>query len=326
MNKIRKAAIVLLSLASLTACQFSSFVRTGASVEATKEAGSDNAASTDIAIIATATATETATALPSETPTSTPIPPIVFAVIGDYGSGDGFEQAVAQLVTSWNPDLIITTGDNNYPLGGSDTIDANIGQFYHDYIGNYQGEFGSGSPDVNRFFPSMGNHDWYSDNGNPYLDYFDLPGNERYYQFSWQDIDFFVLDSSWSEPDGFLSGSTQSTAAWQIVYFHHSPYTSGYHLSSTWMRWHFAEWGADMVLSGHSHVYERLNVSGIPYIVNGLGGGTIYDFIDILPESLVRYNQEYGALQVEVSPTHLTGIFMNISGEIIDEFTIDKSH
>ena len=82
-----------------------------------------------------------------------------FAVIGDYGSGGAGEAAVAALVRSWQPDLIITTGDNNYPAGESATIDQNIGQYYHDYICPYVGTYAPGST-VNRFFPSPGNHDW----------------------------------------------------------------------------------------------------------------------------------------------------------------------
>src|SRR5574341_300066 len=48
---------------------------------------------------------------------SLPEPTVVFAVIGDYGTGDQVEGAVADLVKSWQPEFIITTGDNNYPSG-----------------------------------------------------------------------------------------------------------------------------------------------------------------------------------------------------------------
>jgi hypothetical protein len=42
---------------------------------------------------------------------------IVFAVIGDYGLHSANEEKVALMVKSWNPDFIITSGDNNYPAG-----------------------------------------------------------------------------------------------------------------------------------------------------------------------------------------------------------------
>src|SRR6267154_5565541 len=81
-----------------------------------------------------------------------------FAVIGDFGANTPEEGDVANRVKSWNPDLILTVGDNNYQLGEASTIDANIGKYYHDYIYPYKGSFGAGSADgVNHFFPTLGN-------------------------------------------------------------------------------------------------------------------------------------------------------------------------
>ena len=40
------------------------------------------------------------------------------------------------------PEFVTTLGDNNYPLGAADTIDLNVGLFYHDYIAPYVGHFG----------------------------------------------------------------------------------------------------------------------------------------------------------------------------------------
>src|SRR5690349_4310730 len=66
---------------------------------------------------------------------------VKFAAIGDYGVNSIKEGAVAKLVKSWNPDFIITLGDNNYPSGESSTIDENIGKYYSEYILNYKGKF-----------------------------------------------------------------------------------------------------------------------------------------------------------------------------------------
>src|SRR5205085_740845 len=68
---------------------------------------------------------------------------IRFAVIGDFGANSQSEADVAALVHSWNPDFITTNGDNNYPLGQSTTIDANVGQYYHDFIFPYLGSYGA---------------------------------------------------------------------------------------------------------------------------------------------------------------------------------------
>ncbi len=138
----------------------------------------------------TATATATNTPTPTITPTPTPfsaptpspIPPLVFAVIGDYGLDSQPEDDVATLVHSWSPAFIVTTGDNNYPDGERSLIDDNVGKYYADFIYPYTGVHGPGATE-NRFFPSLGNHDWNSEDGAPYFDYFTLPGNERYYSF-----------------------------------------------------------------------------------------------------------------------------------------------
>ena len=238
---------------------------------------------------------------------------------------------VAELVRSWDPDLIITTGDNNYPRGAESTIDNHIGQFYADFIYPYQGEYKS-SAEINRFFPTLGNHDVWIKKGKAYLDYFTLPGNERYYTFNWDFVQFFALNSNAMEPDGFRRDSVQaqwledemerSEAQWQIVYFHQAPYSSSHHGSSEYMRWPFKKLGADLVISGHDHNYERLEIGGLTYIVNGLGGHSIYNFLDILPESQVRYNKRFGALLVEAYPERITVQFVNTSNEVIDQFEI----
>jgi hypothetical protein len=88
------------------------------------------------------------------------------------------------------------------------------------------------------------------------------------------------------------------------------------------MRWPFKEWGASAVLSGHDHTYERLLVDGLPYFVNGLGGGAIYYFNEVLDGSQVRYNEDYGAMLVEASPVALTFQFINRSGTVIDSYSL----
>lgn len=105
-----------------------------------------------------------------------------FVAIGDYGLAGPAEAQVAALVKSWNPEIISALGDNNYDLGDSAAIDQNIGQCYHTCIYKYRRRYGP-SASTNRFFPSLGNHDYYTRNGEAYRDYFTLPGNGCYYDF-----------------------------------------------------------------------------------------------------------------------------------------------
>jgi tartrate-resistant acid phosphatase type 5 len=279
------------------------------------------------------TVTPSPTIWDTNTPSPTPILSIRFAVLGDYGLGGTAEADVAGLVHGWNPDLIITTGDNNYPDGAAERIDINIGFYYHDYIFPYKGSFGPGA-ELNRFFPVLGNHDWYTEGAQPYLDYFSLPGNERYYDFTWGPVHFFGLDSDEHEPDGFNLGSLQaawlqqglraSTSSWNIVYMHYPPYSSGWHGSNPVVQWPFAAWGADAILAGHDHLYERLEVDGIPYITNGAGGGGLYNFNDPLPESRFRYNANFGAMLVTANQSEINLAFYSRTGVAVDDITLSK--
>jgi hypothetical protein len=263
--------------------------------------------------------------------------PVRFAVIGDYGSARRAEADVAGLVKGWEPDLIITTGDNNYEDGAAATIDQNVGQFYHDFIFPYKGRYGDGAS-VNRFFPALGNHDWQTAGARPYLDYFSLPGNGRYYDYSWGPVHFFVLDSDPSEPDGVTSTSAQAnwlrerlaaaTEPWKLVYFHHSPYSSGLeHGSTAYMQWPFRAWGASAVLSGHDHDYERILRDGIPYFVNGAGGRSLYPFwIFHVAGSQVRYNDDYGAMLIEASASSIVYQFVSRDGSVVDTYKVAASN
>jgi tartrate-resistant acid phosphatase type 5 len=256
-----------------------------------------------------------------------------FAAVGDYGYASQSELDVSTLIKSWSPDFVITTGDNNYDFGSAATIDPNIGQYYHEFIFPYSGSYGTGAA-TNLFFPSLGNHDWETANAQPYIDYFALPGNERYYDYVMGPVHLFALDSDDREPDGTDRFSTQalwlrsalsaSTSEWNIVYFHHAPYSSGLHGASPTMQWPFTLWGADAVIAGHDHTYERILQNGIPYFVNGLGGRSIYAFNTPISGSQLRYNSDYGAMLVDAGSTEMTFQFITRTGLVIDTFTLKK--
>jgi len=113
-------------------------------------------------------------------------------------------------------------------------------------------------------------------------------GTEAYYSFDYANIHFIVLESyetdrssggamyNWAEMD--IQNTTQE---WIVAMWHHPPYTKGSHDSDTEtplieMRENFLpmleENGVDLVLSGHSHSYER------SYFVNGhYGNSTTFD-------------------------------------------------
>jgi hypothetical protein len=168
----------------------------------------------------------------------------------------------------------------------------------------------------------------------PYLDYFTLPGNERYYEVTWGRVGLFALDSDPSEPDGNTADSAQgrwlqgalaaSKARWKVVYMHHAPYSSGPHGSATWMRWPYKAWGADLVLAGHDHTYERFEIDGLPYVVNGMGGAVFYPLGKPVAGSVARFNQNTGAIFFEADQTTLRARFRTTNGLDIDGVTLTK--
>jgi hypothetical protein len=252
-------------------------------------------------------------------------------VIGDYGTAGRGAREVADLIDARGVDFILTTGDNVY---GSRPIDEVVGRLYSGYVGDYSGAYGPGSA-TNRFFPALGNHD-HTDGGGlgDYFYYFTLPGEgltsssgtERYYDFVWGPVQVFVLDgfADTTEQRAWLSdGLPRSETSWQIVVVHFAPYTSSAeHGPSDWMRWPFGAWGADLVLSGHNHQYERLLVDdgagAIPYIVTGLGGQAIHPFGEPVPGSKARYNGDFGAVIVTACHSGLRVLFRSVSDGVVD--------
>jgi len=258
---------------------------------------------------------------------------ITFAAIGDYGYKGVGEPETARLVQSWDPDFVITLGDNNYPQGAASTIDRNIGQYFHNFIYPYAGRYGAGSPTgENRFFPVPGNHDYGSGLG-PYLKYFTLPGNERYYDFVKGPVHFFAIDSEAADGEGADSaqakwleaGLAASTSAFNVVYDHSPPYSSGKHGNNGAMQWPFAAWGADAVLSGDDHDYERIigPKDGLPYFVNGAGAGR-RSFHGHTKGSVVQFNKDFGAMRIYASPRRMEFKFVAQDGTLVDDFAIRR--
>jgi hypothetical protein len=271
-----------------------------------------------------------------------------FAVIGDYGDDDPETERVANLVKSWEPDFILTTGDNDYSdgffKGTFEGLELAVGQYFHEYIGNYQGREGIGA-DENRFFPTPGDHDWGDTCEDPsglddYLAYFTLPdgnsGNERYYDFVRGNVHFFSIHSIRDcEIDGATEDSAQadwvretvlaSDAAFKVAYLHNPPYSSGArHIGDgDHMRWPWAEWGFDLVMAGDDHIYERIERDGVVYLVNGVGGVELHEFAgEAIGGSVVRYADAFGAVLVDVFENQMVVSFATVEGTVEDEFTL----
>ncbi|MFK8080004.1 MAG: metallophosphoesterase [Granulosicoccus sp.] len=264
---------------------------------------------------------------------------ILFGVLGDFGIDNDGQAEVSAEMDTWNLDFIITVGDNRY---GDLSMDQVIGQYYCGFLTDVDGGpyCPNGTSSTNAFFPSPGNHD-YGDGGgvDEYLDYFNLPGtnvltsgtsgSELYYDFIQGPVHFFSIDSEGprqaQQRDWLQQGLAASTAPWKVVFFHHPPYSSSsYHGSNARMQLPFAAWGADVVIGGHDHTYERIERDGVVFFVNGLGGRNFYDLGSPVTGSRFRYKADHGAQRITASPTRMKFEFVTRTGNVVDSRTIQR--
>ena len=147
----------------------------------------------------------------------------------------------------------------------------------------------------------------------------------------------FPRHNNYGEPDGVVQYSKQAQwlktqlenanpSNWKIVVTHHPPFSSSsQHGSEPAVQWTYKDWGADLVLCGHDHTYERLISNQLTYIVNGLGGESIYPFGSPVPESQFRYNDDYGAMLFEVFTDSINFKFITRTGLLIDNYSLKRT-
>jgi predicted phosphodiesterase len=193
---------------------------------------------------------------------------VKFAVIGDTGTGDKHQLAVAKQLTATRAkfpfEFVIMVGDNLY--GGNSAKDYDK-KFAIPYKPLLDGGV--------KFYAALGNHD---DPSERFYKPFNMNG-DRYYSFKPADgVRFFALDSTyvddkqlkWVDDQLATSGSD-----WKIAFFHHPPYSSGEtHGSDETLRTQlepiFVKHGVNVVLTGHEHFYERIKPQkGIAYFITG---------------------------------------------------------
>ncbi len=213
--------------------------------------------------------------------------PIRVWVIGDAGTGTANQIAVRDAFAAFNGTNRIHAwlqlGDNAYNSGTDAEYQANMFNLYSNLLRNTV------------TWPALGNHDTaqLTDFGGayPYFDIFTLPtageaggaasGTEHYYSFDVGMTHFICLDSMTASraTNGAMAAWLRTDLAantnrWTIAYWHHPPYSKGTHDSDNIyepemveMRQNFnpilEAGGVDLVLSGHSHSYER------SYLING---------------------------------------------------------
>ena len=173
-------------------------------------------------------------------------------------------------------------------------------------------------------WPTMGNHEGSTSRGTtgigPYYDAYVVPtrgeagglasGTEAYYSFDYANIHFVCLDSHDLErkPTGamakWLKADLEKTKAdWVIAFWHHPPYTKGSHDSDkekdlTEMREFIMplidSGGVDLVLTGHSHIYERSMLIDGAYATPTVSENVVLDDGDGDPQGDGAYRKSQG--------------------------------
>ncbi|MEK6191330.1 MAG: metallophosphoesterase [Chloroflexota bacterium] len=179
-----------------------------------------------------------------------------------------------------------------------------------------------------RTWPVPGNHEYETAGAAPYFAYFGAaagaPG-QGWYSFDLGAWHLIALNSNCDEVGGCDLDSPQadwlrsdlatSTSTCTLAYWHHPRWSSGSEHGAdprTDGLWRIlAMAGAELVLTGHDHVYERFvpidadgaaATDGMVEFVVGTGGRSLYGFNKVLPTSATHDNATYGVLQLTLHP------------------------
>jgi len=258
------------------------------------------------------------------TPTLTPTPTstlsagdVVFAGAGDISScNNNNDELTAQLLDAI-PGTVFTTGDNAYDNGT-----------FTQYTNCYDPTWGRHKA---RTKPIPGNHEYNTSGAAGYFQYFNnIPsyyaynlGNWRIYALNSEiDVSASSPQVAWLQED-----LAENPSQCVLAYWHQPRWSSGAtHGSNSSMQtlWQiFYGAGAELVLTGHEHNYERfaeMNASGavvsqgLREFVVGTGGGSHYNFGAILPASQVRNSSTYGVLKLTLHTNSYDWQFIPIAG------------
>lgn len=226
---------------------------------------------------------------------------------GDIANSGPLDTATAALIDDLPNATVVALGDNAYPDGTTSN--------YQTYYDPTWGAFKS------RTRPTPGNHDYHTSGAAGYFDYFGAlagPSGRGYYSYDLGSWHVVSLDSeismaagsaqeTWLRADLAASSQPCTVAYWHRPLFtsgsEHAPYTAARPLFQA-----LYDAGAELVLSGHNHQYERFapmtptgahnDAEGIREFVVGTGGGEFYGFGTIEPNSQARNTGTAGVLKL----------------------------
>ncbi|HEY1951354.1 MAG TPA: metallophosphoesterase, partial [Gemmatimonadaceae bacterium] len=232
---------------------------------------------------------------------------------------------------------VFTLGDNAYPSGPNGVED----DFSRCFAPTW------GSPRVMRVIhPAPGNHDYDSGSGDPYFQFFGDragPPGKGYYSYDFNGWHVVSLNSELyfdagnaaqakAEEEWLRQDLASHSARCTLAYFHRPLFNSGHYGNIPEMRtvWNILyEHGADLVLSGHEHHYERFipqrpdgvadSARGIEEIIAGTGGGALTSADQPRHRnSAIEVHGRFGLLKLELTPEEYRYAFIGVDGRVWD--------
>lgn len=252
---------------------------------------------------------------------------VVLIGAGDIGSCRTDRDEATARILDTVPGTIFTTGDNAYSGGSpeefADCLDPSWGRHRE------------------RMRPTPGNHDYRTSGGAGYFDYFGAAAGERgrgFYSYDYGAWHIVALNSEvamerGSEQERWLRDDLATSGAeCTLAYMHHPRFSSsashGDQKQTAPLFEALYEAGAEVVIAGHDHTYERFvpqapdgtadTIRGIRQFVVGTGGRSFYDFGPQPATSEVRYNETAGVLKLTLFPASYRWEFIPVAGAFTD--------
>jgi hypothetical protein len=291
----------------------------------------------------------------SPTPVPRGAPPKELAISGPQfvliGAGDiavcgtGGDEETGKLVDSVLladsiariPTAVFTLGDNAYPSGSSG-VD-------NDFPRCFSPSWGS-KRIMNVIHTAPGNHDYDSGSGAPYFKYFGAragPPGKGYYSYDFGGWHLISLNSELyfgagtpadvaAQVEWLRHDLAQNRSLCTIAYWHRPLFSSGTYGASPEVRllWQILyDGGADLVLNGHEHDYERFlpqtpngvldSVKGITQIITGTGGGELRKMNTAFAQnSVFRVHGRFGVLKLTLGAGEYRHAFIDVTGRVWD--------
>ena len=232
-------------------------------------------------------------------------------------------KATSDILVSRHPDKVLTTGDNQYESG-------RLRAFHRSYDRTW-------GRVKKKTRPTPGNHDYGTANAAGYFKYFGRragPGSRGYYSFDlgkWHLVALnseVATDASSAQVAWLRSDLANNDARCTLAYWHRPLFSSGTHGNDASVRPLWEELyaaGADVVVNGHDHDYERFaplepdgdrnRTTGIREFVVGTGGVGLRPFEGIKPHSKARNAHTFGVLKMKLRPAAYRWRFVPEAGK-----------